>query len=72
MARYFRDCRGVSIRCRCNRDSCQLEFDRADDPLARRYVEELMMLNLTVPASRAAAPDANAKCKKSAVGVVSF
>ena len=28
---------------------------------ARRYVEELMMLNLTVPASRAVAPDANAK-----------
>ena len=27
---------------------------------ARRYVEELMMLNLTVPASRAAGPDANA------------
>jgi hypothetical protein len=27
----------------------------------RRYVEELMMLNLTVPASRAVAPDANAK-----------
>ena len=28
---------------------------------ARRYVEELMMLNLTVPASRAVAPDGNAK-----------
>jgi hypothetical protein len=28
---------------------------------ARRYVEELMMLNLTVPASRAVAPDANSK-----------
>ena len=28
---------------------------------ARRYVEELMMLNLTVPTSRALAPDANAK-----------
>jgi transposase-like protein len=28
---------------------------------ARRYVEELMTLNLTVPASRAVAPDANAK-----------
>jgi hypothetical protein len=26
---------------------------------ARRYVEELMMLNLTVPASRVAAPDAS-------------
>ena len=26
---------------------------------ARRYVEELMMLNLTVPASRAVGPDAN-------------
>ena len=30
---------------------------------ARRYVEELMMLNLTVPSSRAAAPDASAKQK---------
>jgi hypothetical protein len=28
---------------------------------ARRYVEELMTLNLTLPASRAVAPDANAK-----------
>ena len=28
---------------------------------ARRYVEELMMLDLTVPSSRAVAPDANAK-----------
>src|SRR5262249_35091438 len=30
---------------------------------ARRYVEELMMLNLTVPASRGVAPDAGAKQK---------
>jgi len=30
---------------------------------ARRYVEELMMLNLTVLASRAVAPDADAKRK---------
>jgi hypothetical protein len=28
---------------------------------ARRFVQELMMLNLTVPTSRALAPDANAK-----------
>jgi hypothetical protein len=28
---------------------------------ARRYVEELLTLNLTVPASRAVAPDTNAK-----------
>jgi hypothetical protein len=28
---------------------------------ARRYVEELMMLNLAVPAAREIAPDANAK-----------
>jgi hypothetical protein len=28
---------------------------------ARRYVEELMMLNLTVPTSGAVAPDPNAK-----------
>ena len=28
---------------------------------ARRYVEELMMLNLTVPTSRVVAPDANPK-----------